>query len=78
MAAGIEINDKIYVLDQQLPILSLDNWQKKMNTKAVIYKRKIDKRSKMKQIDIVFDRIALCIRIKSCFLVFIELIKLKN
>ena len=57
VAAGIEINDKIYVLDQQLPILSLDNWQKKMNTKAVIYKRKIDKRSKKKQIDTVFDRI---------------------
>lgn len=57
VAAGIEINNKIYVLDQCLPIKSLDNWQRINNTVAAIYKLKIDKRSKKKPIDVVFDRI---------------------
>lgn len=57
VAAGIEINNKIYVLDQHLPIKLLDNWQRINKTAAGIYKLKIDKGSKEKLIDVVFDRI---------------------
>jgi len=46
VAAGIKIEDKIYVLDQRLPILSLDNWLIKWNKKTGIYKSKLKKDSK--------------------------------
>lgn len=55
--AGIEIKNKIYVLDQHLPIKSLDNWQKILSTHAAIYKLKNNKESKRKPIDVVFDGI---------------------
>lgn len=56
VATGIKIKNKIYVLDQRLPILSMDNWLIKWNKEANIYKLKIDEKSKRKPLDVVFDR----------------------
>lgn len=56
VAAGIVIKNKIYALDQHLPIESLDNWQISRNTEADIYKLKIDKKSKKESVDVVFIR----------------------
>lgn len=56
VATGMKIKNKTYVLDQRLPILSMDNWLIKWNKEANIYKLKIDEKSKRKPLDAVFDR----------------------
>ncbi len=54
VAVGIEIKNKIYVIDQHLPILTIDKWKGKKK-KIYIYKSKLIKDSRGKTIDVTFD-----------------------
>jgi len=56
VAVGIKIKNKIYVLDQRLPILSLDKWLIKWNKKADIYISKLKKDSKGRLTAVTFDK----------------------
>ena len=50
VAVGIKIKNKIYVLDQRLPILTTDNWLKKRNKKkAGTYISKLERNPKGRQ-----------------------------
>jgi predicted transglutaminase-like protease len=50
VAAGIKIKNKIYILDQRLPILTTDNWLKKRNKKkAGTYISKLERDPKGRQ-----------------------------
>ncbi len=53
-AVGIEINNKIYVLDQCLPILTTDNWLKE-NKGAKVYTSKLKRDSGGKTTEVTFD-----------------------
>ncbi|MDW7776028.1 MAG: transglutaminase-like domain-containing protein [Methanosarcinales archaeon] len=56
VAAAIKISDTCYVLDQHLPIMTLDRWLIKRNQeKAVIYKSKVLKDSKGEPISVDFN-----------------------
>ena len=50
VAAGIEVNGKLYILDQKLPVLTLDSWLRVWNRKtATIYQlRVLDFKNKKK------------------------------
>lgn len=57
VAAGIKLNNKLYILDQKLPILALDNWKEKWK-----------KRFKKKDLKVDFVKIYLrdgCVETKS-------------
>ena len=42
VAAGIEVNGKLYIIDQKLPVLTLDSWLRVWNRKtATIYQLKV-------------------------------------
>lgn len=57
VAAGIKIKNKIYVLDQRLPILTTDNWLIKRNKKkADTYISKLKRDSRGRPIDVTFDK----------------------
>ena len=56
VAAGIKIENKIYVLDQRLPILSLETWLIKWNKKANVYTSKCKKDSKGRITSVTCDK----------------------
>jgi len=57
VAAGINIKNKIYVLDQHLPILTTDNWLIKRNKKkANTYISKLKRDSGGRPINVTFDK----------------------
>ena len=57
VAAGIKIKNKIYVLDQRLPILTTDNWLIKRNKKkANTYISKLKRDSGGRPINVTFDK----------------------
>jgi len=57
VAAGIKIKNKIYVLDQRLPILTTDNWLIKWNKKkANTYISKLKRDSGGRPINVTFDK----------------------
>ena len=57
VAAGIKIKNKIYVLDQHLPILTTDNWLIKRNKKkANTYISKLKRDSGGRPINVTFDK----------------------
>ena len=57
VAAGIKIKNKIYVLDQRLPILTTDNWLIKWNKKkANTYISKLKRDSGRRPINVTFDK----------------------
>ncbi|HEC93365.1 MAG TPA: hypothetical protein ENI51_10305 [Candidatus Atribacteria bacterium] len=57
VAAGTKIKNKIYVLDQRLPILTTDNWLIKWNKKkASTYISKLKRDSGGRPIDVTFDK----------------------
>ncbi|MBU4501153.1 MAG: hypothetical protein KKA79_01060, partial [Nanoarchaeota archaeon] len=55
VAVGIEIKNKIYVIDQHLPILTRDQWLIKQKKKSAgIYSSKLIRDSSGKTIDVTF------------------------
>ncbi len=54
-AVGIKVNNKIYVLDQCLPILTTDNWLKE-NKGAEVYISKLKRDSGIKIIEVTFNK----------------------
>jgi len=57
VAAGIKIKNKIYVLDQRLPILAINDWLIKRNKKkADTYISKLERDSEGRPINVTFDK----------------------
>lgn len=53
VAAGIEINGKMYILDQKLPVTTLDGWLRVWNRKiATIYQLKISESNGKKKLEL--------------------------
>jgi predicted transglutaminase-like protease len=57
VAVGVKINNKYYILDQRLPILTKDSWFKRWNVKAAnVYASELVRNSKGELIDVNFKK----------------------
>jgi predicted transglutaminase-like protease len=57
VAVGVKINNKYYILDQELPILTKDSWLKRWNVKAAnVYASEVVYNSKGELIDVNFKK----------------------